>query len=159
MEALGVAASVVAVVQLSVQLINTCTKYIEAATNAPKELRLILIEISALRGLLEPLKVLLGFDNDTAMLEKLLAPPVESCLKAVEELASLLCGAEILETSNPSGEGRDVVDSTHSKNRQKFTTLFKRLGWPLKQDKAKRLLDMIGVYKSTISLILSSHGM
>ncbi len=56
MEALGVAASIIAVVQISVQVINTCTKFIEALGDAPKDLRLILIEVSALRGPLRATK-------------------------------------------------------------------------------------------------------
>ncbi len=158
MEALGVAASIIAVVQISVQVINTCTKFIEALGDAPKDLRLILIEVSALRGLFEPLKVLVGFDNDMAGLKTQLKAPVEGCLEAVRELDALISVAD----SSDDARGDDDADGDASiprrKRRRKFASLLVRLAWPLKEDRAKRLLNLIGVYKNTINLLLSSHG-
>jgi hypothetical protein len=160
MEALGVAASIIAVLQISSQVINICTKYIEAFDDAPKDLRLILIEISALKGLFEPLKILVGFDSETAMLDTMLLAPVDGCLKAVNELEVLLCPAEKPDSSGV-GSGSDDRGSSryHGNKRQRVVSLLVRLAWPLKQEKAKRLLDLIGVYKNTINLLLTSHGM
>jgi hypothetical protein len=155
MEALGIAASIIAVVQISGQVIKLCTKYIEGMHDAPKDLRHILIEISSLKGLFEPLKVLVGIDEESAELDAQLQAPVAGCLKAVQEL-DLLIGAPTLDED----EDAEQQEGRASKSkRRKVVNLTLQLAWPLKQNRAKRLLDLLAVYKSTINLLLSSHGM
>ncbi|KAH6970524.1 hypothetical protein BKA56DRAFT_678507 [Ilyonectria sp. MPI-CAGE-AT-0026] len=156
MEALGVAASIIAVVQVSKQVIDMCTKYIEGVQDAPKDLRHILIEVSALKGLFEPLKVLVGFDEDTAVLDTQLSAPVKGCHKAVQELDSMLGSAEVYRVAT-GGQDEDQGGGSRGK-RRRLANLKIQLAWPLKQERAKRLLDLLSAYKSTINLILSSHG-
>ncbi|KAK4184425.1 hypothetical protein QBC35DRAFT_58000 [Podospora australis] len=147
MEALGVAASIIAVVQISSQVISLCAKYIESVEDAPKDLRHILIEVSALKGLFEPLKILVGFDTETAVLEAQLSAPVDGCLNVVQQLDALIrLPATICDDDQPRGK------------RRRLANLKIQLAWPLKQERAKRLLDLLSVYKSTINLLLSSHG-
>ncbi|KAK5652809.1 hypothetical protein OQA88_9475 [Cercophora sp. LCS_1] len=155
MEALGVAASIIAVVQISKQIINTCTKYIEGINDAPKDLRYILIEVSTLKGLFEPLKILIGVDAETAVLQAQLTAPVEGCLKALSELDALIGTFDMFESSEHESDDRGPRPG---RKRRRLVNLKMQLAWPLKQDRAKRLLELLGVYKSTINLLLSSHG-
>lgn len=145
MEALGLATSIVAVVQISTRVVALCTKCIESVDETSNALRLILIEVSALKGLFEPLKVLVCFDKDTTVLETQLSAPVKGCLSTVGELCQLIDSIE----SGDGGLGK----------RQNTANLKSRFAWLLKQDRARRLLDLLGVYKSTINLLLSNHGM
>jgi hypothetical protein len=155
MEALGVVASVVAVVQISTQIITTSTAYIQRIQDAPTDLKHLLVEISTLKGLFESLKVLVGCDPNTSALDAQLAAPVEGCLAAVVQLDNLL-------GRGPSGGHRDEdepVTNTHRGKRRKLTSAVSRLAWPLKQNQAKRLLSFISAYKGTITLALSTCGM
>ncbi len=83
---------------------------------------------------------------------------MEGCLEAVRELDALISVAD----SSDDARGDDDADGDASiprrKRRRKFASLLVRLAWPLKEDRAKRLLNLIGVYKNTINLLLSSHG-
>src|SRR5689334_18562768 len=137
MEALGLAASIVAVVQISTRVVALCTKYIESIDETSNVLRLIPIEISALKGLFEPLKVLVCLDEDTTVLETQLSTPVNGCLSTVGELCQLIDSIE----SGDGGLGKH----------QNPANLKRRFAWLWKQDRARRLLDLLGVYKRTIN--------
>ncbi|KAK7421144.1 hypothetical protein QQZ08_010074 [Neonectria magnoliae] len=155
MDALGAAASIIAVVQISKQVVSLCTTYIEGVQDAPKDLRHILIEVSALSGLFETLKIVVGFDSQTAVLESQLSAPVEGCLKAILELNMLLATADVFH----SASGRHDEDGIHGSKRgkrRKMTDLKIQMAWPLKRDHAKRLLELMSAYKSAGKTILAS---
>ncbi|KAK7423247.1 hypothetical protein QQZ08_009143 [Neonectria magnoliae] len=57
-EAIGLAASIIAVVDPSLKVISKCKDIIETAKEAPRDLRTILVEISSLRSTLENLQFL-----------------------------------------------------------------------------------------------------
>lgn len=156
MDALSVAASIIAVVQISAQIVRTCTKYIDDVWEAPKELHHILVEILTLKGFFESLKAIAN-DHMTA-LDMQLAKPVDGCAKALAELNALLDEAEADAGNNDMPDEHDDEVNRHRRKRRKTASILVRLAWPLKKDKAKRLLDLIGVYKGTITLILSAHG-
>jgi len=155
MEALGIAASIIAVVQISAEIIAACTRYIEEIHDAPKDLKNILVEISVLKGLFEPLKVVLGSSPETAALDAQLSKPVDGCLSTLKELSSLL------DTTDTGGfGGDDSVGERHSSlGKRRMVALATRLAWPLKKGRANRLLFVIGQYKGSITVILNTHEM
>lgn len=83
------------------------------------------------------------------MLEAQLSALVEGRLKALKELDALINLARFHDTT-AGGDRRG--------KRRRLANLRVQLAWPLKQDHARRLLDMLEVYKSTINLLLSNHG-
>jgi hypothetical protein len=53
METVAVVASIVAIIQISDQVINACKFYIQATSDTPSDLRAILVEVSTLKFVLE----------------------------------------------------------------------------------------------------------
>jgi hypothetical protein len=145
-EALAVVASVIAIIQATDRIVSLCRSYIECAKDAPRLLRVTLIETSMLKVIFENLKFFLDVDADvSSMLVKLgsaAESPIEGCRKCVSELEKLLG-----ENSAPKVQGK----------RQKIEMVWANLAWPFKESKVEHLLDEILKYKSTINLALSSE--
>jgi hypothetical protein len=59
MDPVSAGASVIALIQLADRLVQLCSHYIETVQNYPKDSRVILIEASSLRSILENLQFLL----------------------------------------------------------------------------------------------------
>ncbi|RYP45296.1 hypothetical protein DL768_008336 [Monosporascus sp. mg162] len=145
-EAFGVATSVIAVLQLSARIISACDFYLEARQDMPTILRSIRIEINSLRGILEDFD--LGDNRSTSelaalpSLQRLAGPdsPIEGCRHTLEELQQLVkCDAASIPGS-----------------RKRFFWL---LRWPLKEDKARKLLQDAAHYKATINVVLNSQAL
>ena len=142
MEPLSVAASIIAVIQISGKLVKWCTAYIESVKDAPQDLRIIHVEISTLKAVFEPLKVL---SDNISSFERLhaLQRPIENCRRAVTDLHKLV-GFD-----QHDQDGRQ--DAAPSAKAGTLSSLF----WPKKMSRARKLTDEIGRYKTTISLALT----
>ncbi|KAH8894321.1 hypothetical protein GQ53DRAFT_839931 [Thozetella sp. PMI_491] len=138
-EALGLGASIIAVLQISGSLVKTCKQYIEAVRDYPGDLRVILIETSSLMSLLENLQFLEKYG--TLPLPIALEGPVQGCRETLSELAELLPAACEREQSAP-----------------KRRRLAASLAWPLRQTKARRLLDQLMRHKTSISAAISTES-
>lgn len=98
MEALGVAASIIAIIQLTGTVTKLCHGYLGTATGATKEMSLILNELYALKSVFEWLESQLKSDqgaNTTpraAMIQLLDLPngPLERCRETLRALAEML---------------------------------------------------------------------
>ncbi len=67
-EAIGVAASIVAVIQLADRVATVCTKYISTCRDYPKDLRSIYVEVSSVKAVFEGLQFLDANDpGDSAL--------------------------------------------------------------------------------------------
>lgn len=91
-EAVGLFASIIAVVQLADSIAKICKFYIETIQDYPRDLRLIYVEIGSLKVVFEGLTFLDPDDPaDSVMLHAILRSdgPVQHCKKAVEELEKL----------------------------------------------------------------------
>ena len=146
-EAVALAASVFAVIQLSERIASICRFYIGSVDDYPKDLRLIYVEIGSLKVLFEGLSFLDQQDEqENATLRALQGGngPVESCKQAIEELGKLFPPV-------PTGA------SSSRRFKEKLRAGFAALEWPLKANTARRLLEEIMKYKTTISLALQSQ--
>ncbi|KAK0741604.1 hypothetical protein B0T21DRAFT_432672 [Apiosordaria backusii] len=135
MDPVSSAASIIAIIQIADKIIRACKAYIEAARDAPSDLRLILVEFSTLRSVLENLKCFISHSNNGfSALDSLSSPqgPIKGCQLAMTELERLL----------PPHSMTKVVLSA--------------LAWPLKEGKAKKLLEEIKQHKTTIVLALTA---
>jgi len=144
MDPLSAIASAIAVVQLADKVISLCKSYITGVHDAPVDLRKILIEVSSMKCVLEVIE-LLGHakDGTSSPFLETLGGPLNECNEALKSLESMLSP----QFESPS-EGR----------RQKIVLSLVRLAWPLKKEKAQRLLDEIARHKSTISLSLTTEA-
>ncbi|KAJ3549716.1 hypothetical protein NM208_g354 [Fusarium decemcellulare] len=144
-----VAASVIAIIQISDTVLRACKSYIDAFQDYPKDLRLIYVEISSIKAIFEALNFFDPDDSqDSVALAALLRPdgPVEGCKRAIGELNQLLPNAV-------------PQIKTRKSKRQKLDEALVALAWPLKCDKARKLLDELNSYKATISMAFTGQLM
>ena len=149
-EVIAVGASVIAIIQIADRIIGQCKFYIETARDAPSDLRLILIETSALKNILENLNFLTACDGPLSAATRSISGadgPIEGCLRTVAELEKLFP----LDASRTTGQ--------KSSKRRRLDAVLTALAWPLKESKARKLLDEIMRYKATISLALTTNAM
>lgn len=148
MDPLSISASIFAVIQMANRIIGVCKNYIEAVRDTPSDLRAILIEISAIKSLLENLCFLSSCDSGTTALTHLAgnSGPIEGCKRAVSDIAGLL----------PPDHTHGASGSSSKRRRVKPT--LEALAWPFKKTKAQKLLDEITQHKTTISLALTTES-
>ena len=144
-EVVALAASIIAIIQAAERIEQVCRFFIESVNGYPSDLRIILIEASSLKTTFQNLEFIENHDAEAStFLEKLKAPggPIAGCLESISELEKLVPSATIPDPFNPA-------------KRRKTAASLTSLAWPLKRDKAKKLLNDIAQYKSTISTSLS----
>ena len=148
-EVLAIGASVIAIVQITDRIVGLCKFYIETVNDAPSDLRLILLEASALKTVFENLNFLTACDSGVSDIVSGLASvdgPIEGCLKSVTRLEKLFPSNWI-----------QSAGQTRSKKRKVKATLA-ALAWPLKEGKARKLLDEISRHKTTVTLALTADS-
>jgi len=149
-EAFALAAGVIAVIQMTDRISNICKHYIESVKDCPSQLRVILVEVSMLKTLLENLQI---FHNSNAMsdiITSLSKPdgPVEGCKKSIVALEKLF----------PDESSKTQNIQRGSEKKRKLTATVSALAWPLKEKRAQKLLEEIRQYKATISLALTTES-
>jgi hypothetical protein len=147
-EALGVGASVVAIIQITDRIVGFCKFFLESLQDAPSDLRVLLIEISTLRTILENLRFLNGSGHNRAAIENSLSGkdgPLDGCQRAVSELEKLLP----LELMKRKAKGKKKMG----------TLTLAALAWPMREKQAKKLIDEILNYKVTIALALTTSSL
>lgn len=142
MDPLSAAANIIAIVHAANRLIALCRRFLEVVRDAPGELRLILVEVSTLRAILENLHFLVSCNRGPSALDTLASDhgPIEGCRKTISELEGLLPPETLLGTDS------------------KRKALLTALTWLLKESKAKTLLEELRDYKSTINLALTTDS-
>lgn len=148
MEPLSIGASIIAVVQAADRIAQLCRYYIGAVDDYPKDLRLILIETSTLKALLDNLKFLIDSDGDSSpILESLDGEegPIAGCRRTVSELELLFPASSATTTQKPKPK------------RVKITLA--QLAWPFRQEKARALLAQLVQHKTTINTAISSEAL
>ena len=149
-EVIAVGASVIAIIQITDRIIGLCKFYIETAGDAPSDLRLILVETSMLKTIFENLQFLTACSSETsATVHRLAAKdgPIEGCWRSISELEKLFPSDCVQGTGQSRGKKR------------KMKAAWAAMAWPLKESKAKKLMDEITRYKMTISLALTAESM
>ena len=146
-EAIAIGASVIAIIQIADRIVGLCKFYIETARDAPADLRVILIETSTLKAILESVEYLSAHDRVHPKLSENsydLSSLIEECYRTVAELENLF--------------PRDGSKTTAQKGskKMKLEFLLTALAWPLKEKKAQRLLAELTRYKTAIGLALTN---
>lgn len=142
MDVISAFASVIAVVQIADSIATLCKAYITGVYDAPADLRAILIEVGSVKCVLEAIELLgppVTGDDKVAILEKLRIP-LEGCKEALMALEGLFPPLP--------AKGK----------RERLALSLASLAWPFKRDKALKLLDEIGRYKSTIAIGFTTEG-
>ncbi len=153
-EAIALGASIIAFIQVADRVIGLCKVYLEleAAGNAPVHLRAVLVETLAVKAILESLGFLISCDDGGSLLKQasLAADhgPIPECHRIVAELEALFPPDNL----TPALPG--VLARIKS---QKVKAALTALAWPLKETKAKRLVEQLAGHKATISLALTTE--
>ncbi len=162
-EAIGLAASVIAVVQLSGAIAKVCKGYIEGVQDYPNDLRRVLVEVSMLKALFEDLDFLEDCETASSpILSKLDGKdgPIEGCRRILTELCNELPAAEFSSTTtNTVGTQGNSLCKPPRKKRRVVQEALDRLAWPLKSNKVQKLLGELAQHKSTITMAFSSELM
>lgn len=151
-EAIGLAASIIAVVDLAGKLTILSKFYIENVKDARQDFRQILREAASLAAALNSLHFLVEHDPDfecDSELDDLFEPTVgavKGCEDALKRLLRMIPDPD--RTSNREDPSRLY---TMKRKAREAATL---LAWPLNKSKAMALMDVIGRYKETISLVI-----
>jgi hypothetical protein len=147
-EAVALGASIIAIFQIADRIIGLCKLYIETVRDAPSDLRTVLIETSTMKTILENVQFLMSCNNrPSAMLDVLSGAdgPIEGCRSAIAKMEELF----------PSGYAQGPRGNRSK--RQKVKASLATLAWPLKESRAKKLVEEVIRYKSTINLALTTE--
>ena len=147
MDPLSITANVTAIINLAQMICSACSTYVSNFKDAPYDLRRIMMEVGSLECTTKVIQCLISGPNssrDSAIFEYLNGSdgPLQICKRAVSDLKALFPPME----RAINGKRRKVLPS------------LERLAWPLKANKAHRLLDEIGHLKITISLALTTQS-
>jgi len=146
MDPLSITASAIAILGLTEKIIAACKAYVLTVKDAPEDLRIILINLGGLKAVIETLDFLFQSGADPSLtqgVQGLVGPdgPLEGCKKALTELRDLLPAP---------------VFRSGAKRRRTELSLA-QLAWPFKEGKARKIINQIELYKSTISLGLTTN--
>jgi len=133
---------------LADSVVSLCKLYIGLARDAPSDLRLILIETSTLKTILDNIQFLASNGHEPATLTTLTGAdgPIEGCRKALSQLSGLLSS----EGSHPNS----ALGSASMQRKVKATLT--TLAWPLKASTARKLLAEVVQHKTTLDLALTA---
>ncbi|OIW32698.1 hypothetical protein CONLIGDRAFT_642393 [Coniochaeta ligniaria NRRL 30616] len=136
----SIAASIVAFVEIADRVIRACKHCIDAVKDAPRDMQIILGEVTSLRAIIDSLSVAELHVNTLKLVPGLLdrTGPVEACHRCLVSLEALL----------------PPTPSQHSHSGRRRIT-FAELAWPLKESKARKLLAEISLHKSTLLLAIT----
>jgi hypothetical protein len=145
MDPFSAVASAIAVVQIADRIIALCKAYITGVNDAPADLKAILIEVGSVKCVLEVIELLdpSRGGGDSVEILKRLQTPLEGCKEALKSLEALFPPQSALSAK---------------RKRKKLSLSLTSLAWPFKRDKALKLLEEIGRYKSTMSLSLTTEA-
>jgi hypothetical protein len=141
---LSIGASVIAFIQLADSVIRLCKDCIEAIKDGPKDMQMIIGEVTSLRAIIESFSAVDLHANTIKLVPSLfeVTGPIEACRRCLSTLQGLL-PADIPEVSR--GKLRKIT--------------FAELAWPAKQSKARKLLAEISGHKSTLLLAITGDMM
>ncbi|KAJ0340600.1 hypothetical protein COL154_006323 [Colletotrichum chrysophilum] len=131
------------------RVISLCKHYIECVKDAPSDLRTILVETLTLKTILENVEFFIeNDDGQSAIFDSLggTSGPIEGCYEAMKSLEALFS------TGNAPSQG------SNSSMKDRARTAFATLTWPLKESKAKKLMEDIARYKGTLVLALTADS-
>ncbi|KAH6714963.1 vegetative incompatibility protein het-e-1 [Leptodontidium sp. MPI-SDFR-AT-0119] len=138
---LSTGAGVIAFIQLADSVIRACKECIESIKDAPKDMQMILGEVTSLKAIIESFSAADSHANTTRLVPSLFEAggPVEACQRCLSTLRGLL--------------PPDIPEPSKGKLRRITVS---ELAWPFgSQPKARKLLAEISLHKSTLLLAIT----
>ncbi|KAL6399216.1 hypothetical protein AUP68_17760 [Ilyonectria robusta] len=148
-EAMGLIASIIAVVHASEVVVKVCKSYIESVRNYPSELRRVLLEVCTLKAVFDNLQFLHSKDYSTSPILSDISSqegPVEGCRRAILELQNQL-----------PADNKGGCATTGTSTRERLILALDRWASPSRIKKVYAILDELTRYKSTITTAFSAE--
>jgi hypothetical protein len=147
-EALGVAAGVIAVVQISGQIVKYCYDYFKTAKNAKEDILKVINVVGGLQSTLEMLQRLLkehGKDPEYPYLRNLksLTNAFDACEQGMRKLSTSL-GIEVKTNVDPKGVK---------------VTFKKKAKWPFEKKEIAEILKVIDSHRENFSLAITGDNL
>ena len=146
--------TIIAVIQLADRVAILCKYCIETVRDAPHDIRSILLETSMLKAVLEYVHYLAEHQDDLSSIVAQLdhdGVPKHHCRAILGEMRDLLAPLEtVTEKPDPAQPKRRKTEG--------LSNALARLAWPLKETKARKMLQELNRYISLISLALVSQS-
>ena len=133
MEAIGAAASILQVLQISEQVVSACYQYYRTAKSAKNDILEVINIVGGLKSRLESLDLLIGDPADLRF-----SGPLKSCYSALESIATKL----------------GINPSKHLNLAEIKVSLAKHLSWPWKRKEVEKILCVIEKQKTIFILAL-----
>lgn len=142
------AASLIAVVGLADQVISCCYRYISAVKDCPSDIRVLLVETSTLKSVVGNLEILHQTNPNPTLNQLFLGlgtddGPIKGCRHCLAEIEKLLPDDKTTESHDGVGKKRRALQPT-----------LERLAWPLRETKARKLVEELRRFRESISLAL-----
>jgi hypothetical protein len=150
-EAIALATSIIAIIEVVDRVIGLAKFYIEASKNTPSDIRVILVEISTIKTIGESLQYLEAQGHIPPTLAKQIDGVLKECRQNIAELENLLPSDSIPPTSQ--------VQTVSTSKRRKVQAVLTVWAWPLKVTKAKSLLKKIAECKALLNLALATDSL
>ncbi|KAF2667603.1 hypothetical protein BT63DRAFT_296120 [Microthyrium microscopicum] len=160
--AFNIAAAIPKAIDIANKIIEVCQFYVKLQEGGPPEVRLLLVEISTVRSVLESTMFLQEYDESSAQAGGT-SEMVEGCTQTLVALEKLL----------PKEKKLFAVDGLEPKKRTKALALFgikhhapsaekskfdyawDTAKWQVNKDEAKKLLERLNSYKLSITMKLT----
>lgn len=144
MDPVSVVNGVIAFIQIADRVIRACNHCIDAVKDAPKDMQMILGETISLRAIIDSLNSVDLHVNTMNLVPSLFAPlgPVEACRRCLSQLEGLIPQ----EQPQRASQGKRIMTLAE-------------LAWPLKQSKARRVMEEISQHKATLLLAMTGDMM
>jgi len=137
MAGLGEAASVIAVLQISQEILSLCLKYFSAVKHAEKDIKRLCNEITALHDVLKNMKELLEDSKATKLRgSKLLVEQLKNCSSELEDL-------------------KNTLDPSQARNALRRLAP-RALEWPFKREGVEKKITMLNRYKAIFHFALTT---
>ncbi|KFA45493.1 hypothetical protein S40293_10283, partial [Stachybotrys chartarum IBT 40293] len=142
-EGLGVAASVIAVVQLSATIGSLCSRYIKDVKNAGDDIRRLLQEVTNLKDTTENISESLnGPDSARLKTSKKLESAIEQSLARLRDLGQKL------------DKLKQKLHSEGTQSKIKRYVIFHTLRWPFSSKEVEKAIQDLAHYREVLSLAL-----
>lgn len=147
-EAIGLVASLIAIVEMSAKITQLCKHYIQHVKDTRADLRKVLLETTSLGAFIENLQFLFVHDPDFEGSELVgMDSSIVACRESLDELARLL--------SEPTGFSHATGENSSLRGRAR--DLGTQLAWPLKRTRVLGALDSLAQSKASLSLMVSGE--
>lgn len=160
MDPLGVAANIIAVLEISGRISSYCFQYIRSCKNAQSELLQLVREVGGLHMVLITLKNLAKQENLPSGTDPRRPPPYLSEHESIFPTLLQLCGPNgVLQACHEelARLEKKIASPIHAKDNMKTrkATVVHTLTWPFKAEDSRKILAEISRYMNTFTLALT----